>query len=203
LSEFNDDGAYGHVSLGRSFALEMGGVIPSTDQRLGAIESQPGLNLNTASDFVAQYTTRQEYRFVGGIRDDDQEWVHFGSEGDSIMRQKARLDKSIEDSAILLAEMENRTLNHKHVSIAELRDVLRRAGALLCSTSKDQGAIVHHLVGIPFAVFTKQSIKLGISLWMGVIKENARMESRILVEIAENWESTVRNRRGLFDERLQ
>jgi phosphatidylinositol 4-kinase len=120
-----------------------------------------------------------------------------------MLKQKARLDKSIEDSATLLADMENRTLHHKHVSIAELRDVLRRAGALLCSTNKDQGAIVHHLVGIPFAVFTKQSIKLGISLWMGVIKENARMESRIFAEIAENWESTVRNRRGLFDKRLQ
>jgi phosphatidylinositol 4-kinase len=100
--------------------------------------------------------------------------------------------------------METRTLKQQQVSIAELRDVLRRAGALLCrSTDKDQVAIVHHVVGIPFAVFTKQSIKLGISLWMGVINENARMESRMLVEIAENWENTVRNRRGLFDKRLQ
>jgi phosphatidylinositol 4-kinase len=140
---------------------------------------------------------------VGGIRDDDQEWVRFGSENDPLMRQKSRLSKSIEDASSLLADMENRTLHNKHVSIAELRDVLRRAGALLCRTRRDQGAIVHHLVGIPFAVFTKQSIKLGISLWMGVIKENARMESRIFVEIAENWESTVRKRRGLFDPRLQ
>ena len=35
LSEYDDDGAYGHVSLGRSFALEMGSVIPATDHRLG------------------------------------------------------------------------------------------------------------------------------------------------------------------------
>jgi phosphatidylinositol 4-kinase A len=202
LSEYDDDGAYGHVSLGRSFALEMGGVIPSTDQRLGAIESQPGLNINTASDFIAQYTTRQEYRFVGGIKDDDQEWMRSGSSVDLLMRTNARLDRSIQDARSLLADMEDRTLNHKHVSIAEIRDVLRRAGALLCSTDKDQGAIVHHLVGIPFAVFTKQSIKLGISLWMGVIKENPRMESRILVEIAENWEATVRKGRGLFNKRL-
>ncbi|TID27681.1 phosphatidylinositol 4-kinase-like protein STT4 [Venturia nashicola] len=203
LSEFNDDGAYGHVSLGRSFALEMGGVIPSTDQRLGAIEIQSGLNINTASDFIAQYTTRQEYRFVGGIRDDDQEWMRFGAEADPLLRQRSRLDKSIEDANALLVDMEARTMHHKHVSIGELRDVLRRAGALLCRTRKDQGAIVHHLVGIPFAVFTKQSIKLGISLWMGVIKENARMESRIFVEIAENWENTVRTRRGLFSPMLE
>jgi phosphatidylinositol 4-kinase len=200
LSEFDDEGAYGHVSLGRSFALEMGGAIPSTDPRLGALDIQQGVHINTASDFVAQYTTRQEYRFVTAFRDDDQVWIRTGAEGPF----NRTLDKSIQDANGLLADLESRTLRHQQVSTEELRDVLRRAGALLCcSTDKDQGAIVHHLVGIPFAVFTKQSIKLGISLWMGVIKENARMESRILVEIAENWEDTIRKRRGLFDKRLQ
>jgi phosphatidylinositol 4-kinase len=200
LSEFDDEVEYGHVLLGRSFAQEMGGAIPTTDPRLGALETQLGLSFNTASDFVAQYTTRQEYRFVGASRDDDQEWVRSGVEGPF----ERSFDKSIQYANALLSDMEARTLNKQQVAIAELRDVLRRAGALLCrSTDKDQGAMVHHLVGIPFAVFTKQSIKLGISLWMGVIKENARMESRMLVEIAENWENTVRNGRGLFDKRLQ
>jgi phosphatidylinositol 4-kinase len=202
LSEYEDEGAYGHISLGRSFALEMGGMIPATDQRLGAIDSQPGLNINTASDFVAQYTTRQEYRFVDGVRDDDQEWVRFGIGEGQIMRKKARIDQSIEDARALLADMESRTLSHQQVSTAELRDVLRRAGALLCRADTDQGAIIHHLVGIPFAVFSKQAIKLGISLWTGVIKENARMESRLLFEIAECWETTVRQRVGLFDPKL-
>lgn len=34
LSDYDDDGAYGHISLGRSFALDMGSVIPRTDQKL-------------------------------------------------------------------------------------------------------------------------------------------------------------------------
>ena len=80
LSEYSDDEAFGHLSLGRSFAFEMGASIPGTDQRLGqqilrtcyalelivvegALESGNQLNINTASDFMAQYTTRQEYRF--------------------------------------------------------------------------------------------------------------------------------------------
>ena len=91
----------------------------------------------------------------------------------------------------------------KFVSIGELRDILRRAAALLCRTSLDQCAIVQHLVGIPFAVFTKQSIKLGISLWLGVINENPRMEPRIVALIAEKWEKTVRNRTGVFGNKLQ
>ena len=59
LSEFDDEASFGHISLGRSFALEMGSVIPSTDQRLGAVERQ-GFKINTASDFITpiHYETR-------------------------------------------------------------------------------------------------------------------------------------------------
>lgn len=199
LSEYDDEGAYGHVSLGRSFALEMGSVIPTTDQRLGAIERQ-GININTTSDFIAQYTTRQEYRFVDGQAEQDDEWLR--QEGGS-REQRSALRRRLDDATKLLTDLESRTLNNKHVAIAELRDILRRAAALLCRVKSDQSPIVHHLVGIPFAVFTKQSIKLGISLWMSVIKENPRMESRILIAIAECWENTVHKRKGIFSSALR
>jgi phosphatidylinositol 4-kinase len=199
LSEFDDETAYGHVSLGRSFALDMGSVIPSTDQRLGAIERQ-GININTASDFITQYTTRQEYKFLEGTNDQEEEWLRNGPNGDA---PASYLSRSLQDATHLLIDLENRTLNHKHVTIAELRDILRRAAGLLCRVKTDQSPIVQHLVGIPFAVFSKQSIKLGISLWTSVMKENPRMESRILVAIAENWENTVRKRRGIFSPALR
>src|SRR5712664_2241077 len=35
LSQYEGDGAYGHIALGRSFALEMAVAIPSSHQRLG------------------------------------------------------------------------------------------------------------------------------------------------------------------------
>lgn len=196
LSEYDDEGAYGHVALGRSFALEMGAVIPSTDQRLGAIERQTGLDINTASDFVAQYTTRQEYRYLDDMQDHDEEWVQDG-------HSAVALKRSIDDAAVILKELESRTYNGKQVSIAELRDGLRRAAALLCRVKRDECTLAHHLVGIPFAVFSKQSIKLGISLWMSVIKENPRMETRVLVEIAENWENSIHKRKGLFNAAYQ
>lgn len=41
-----------------------------------AIEGEQDINVNTASDFIAQYTTRQEYRFYGaGAVDPDEEWL--------------------------------------------------------------------------------------------------------------------------------
>ena len=102
----------------------------------------------------------------------------------------------------ILANLERRVLEKKFISIGEVRDVLRRAAALLCRSKIDQCAIIHYLVGIPFAIFTKQSINLGISLWLGIINENIRMEPRVLVEIAESWEHTVRNKLGVFNEKF-
>ena len=202
LSEHDDDGAYGHVALGRSFALEMGSVIPSTDQRLGAIEKQRDFSINTGSDFIAQYTTRQEYRFDDSVADPDHEWLHL-SNGNAYNARITRNGRRIDEATSVLAEIESRILSRTMVPVGEIRDGLRRAAAVLCRSIEDECTLVQHLVGIPFAVFTKQSIKLGISLWMGVIKENPRMEARILVEIASNWENTVRKRMGMFNDKFK
>lgn len=203
LSEYNDDGAYGHVSLGRSFASEMGSIISGSDQRLGAIDRHVDCNINTASDFVAQYTTRQEYRYAEALPDHDAEWLKFMH----VERRGSfysKSDKGEEDASTVLAHLETRTLQRKFIPMGDLSDILRRAAALLCrSKKKDECAIVHHLVAIPFGVFTKQSIKLGISLWTGVINENPRMESRILMEVAQHWEATIHRRLGLFNKHFE
>jgi phosphatidylinositol 4-kinase len=203
LSEYDDDGAYGHISLGRSFASEMGALIPSTDQRLGAIDRHGDCNINTASDFVAQYTTRQEYRYAEALPGQDAEWLHFMQLDPRRGSVASKPDQDYEDATTVLAHLEDRTLKHKYIPIGELRDILRRAAALLCRTKKDECGIVHHLVSIPFAIFTKQSIKLGISLWLGVINENPRMEPRIIMEISQQWEATIQRRVGVFSSKFQ
>ena len=203
LSEYDDEGAYGHVSLGRSFALDMGSIIPSSDQKLAVMDRHGECNINTASDFIAQYTTRQEYRYSDALPDHDPEWstfLHLRREPDQSANGIA---PDAGDDEAILAHLERRTLESRFVSIGELRDILRRAAALLCRTSKDQCGIVQHLVGIPFAMFTKQSIKLGISLWLGVINENPSIEPRLLAVIAEHWEKTVNNNVGVFSSKLQ
>lgn len=119
------------------------------------------------------------------------------------MLSAPRTTQEAENAEAILAHLEDQTARRKFVSVGELRDILRRAAALLCRARKDQCAIAHHLVGIPFKVFSKQSIKLGISLWLGVINENPRMESRILMGIAQNWESTVRKKLGIFSDNFR
>ncbi|TAQ88857.1 hypothetical protein B7494_g2821 [Chlorociboria aeruginascens] len=202
LSEYDDEGAYGHISLGRSFATEMGSVIPGTDQRLGAIDRHGDCNINTASDFIAQYTTRQEYRYAEALPDHNSDWIQFMRLDSRPGSMTSKHDIDGDDAVTVLAHLQARTLKRKFIPIGELRDILRRAAALLCRSTKDECAIVHHLVGIPFAIFTKHSIKLGISLWLGVINENPRMETRIFMEIAQQWESTWHRRLGIFNTRF-
>ena len=113
-----------------------------------------------------------------------------------------QLEQEVRDSQAVLAVLERRVSEGKFVAIAELRDILRRAAALLCRSKQDQCAIVRYLVGIPFSILTKQSMKLGISIWLGVINENPRMEPRILVEIARYWEKSVQTKKGIFNDKL-
>lgn len=197
LSDYEDDGAYGHVALGRSFAVEIGSIIPSTDQRLGAIGRHTDLSINTASDFVAQYTTRQEYRYADALSSRD-EIDHRQRDLNGLTPSVAVINAQAREIAATLRDIEKKLHDHHHVSLEEVRATLRRAASILCNVDIDSFRLIHFLVGVPFAQFTKQSIKFGISLWMGIIKENSKLESRILAEIAANWESTVRKRRGIF-----
>ena len=197
LSEFDDEGSYGHLSLGRSFAVEIGSTIPSTDQRLSSLDFFKDCRIDTASEFMAQYTTRQEYRYSEALPDQSLEWLSF-------MRLDRRAsflplsDNESADAITALSHIEKRILSRKITPLSDVQNILRRAAALLCRSERDECSIVHYLVSIPFAMFTKPSIKLGVSLWLGVMNENPRMEPRILTEMAQQWEFSVQRKLGLF-----
>ncbi|KFA64117.1 hypothetical protein S40285_00875 [Stachybotrys chlorohalonatus IBT 40285] len=201
LSEFNDDGTYGHISLGRSVALELGSLIPSTDQRLPSLERIGECNINAASDLIAQYTTRQEYRYGETLPDRGTALMSFMH----LNRRSSFTQSSVTDSAnaaTALAHVEARILSKRSTSLNEVKDILRRAAALLCRSQSDESPVARYLVSIPFALFTKQSIKLGVSLWLGVMNENPRLESKLLNEIAQQWEFTITRHVGLFSPAL-
>lgn len=198
LSEHSDDEAVGHLSLGRSVALEMGSITPEHDQRLLAVATQENLVVNTASDFMAQYTTRQEYRFADPFRYDREGTQRQILSLDSVVPFHSASETKIAAITERLAYIEDKFLKHDSVPLGELREALRKAASLLCRVSTDESTVIRLFVGIPFYNFTKQSIKLGLSMWMGVIKENPRMESRIVVEIIENWIGSVHRKLGLF-----
>ncbi|KAJ2993077.1 hypothetical protein NUW58_g1957 [Xylaria curta] len=198
LSEFDDEGAYGHMSLGRSFAVEMGSAIPATDQRLTSLNRIGETTINTASDFIAQYTTRQEYRYGETLPSHGADLLNVMP----MVRRNSFVKSAPSDRAdavAALAHFEARLTGKKVTPLQDVRDILRRAAALLCRSQKDESAITHYLVTIPFRIFSKESIKFGVSLWLGVINENPRMEPRLLSEIAQQWEVTIQTKMGLFN----
>ncbi|EAU36126.1 hypothetical protein ATEG_02852 [Aspergillus terreus NIH2624] len=166
VSEVNTE--FGHVSMGRSFALDMGALVPNSDQRLGSIGSYGDNKVDVASDFIAQYTTRQKYRYPDALS------TNISGHGQA-------------------------KVNGHEISHTEVRDTLRQAAALLCNKEDTHPALSHYLVALPFEIFTKESISLGLSLWLGVINENPRVEPKILVEVMTAWERTIERRKGLFD----
>lgn len=199
LSDYDDEEAYGRISMGRSFALELGSLIPSTDQRLGAIDRRMDPSVNTASDFVAQYTTRQEYRYLDTMSRQDEELLHAQQTG-VIGLPRSALGEQAREITAALKKMNDNLRNHHSAAAEDLRSNLRRAAAVLCKVDADRFGLAQQLVGVPFTSFSKSAIKLGVSLWMGVIKENPQMESRVLVEIAEGWETTIQRKRGIFSQ---
>jgi phosphatidylinositol 4-kinase len=175
----------------------MGSLIPQSDPRLGSIESYDTSEINVASDFMALYTTRQKYRrpeatLLNGSGEDI-----FGTVG-----RKPSADippESAEDLEYSLARLYERSMQGGHIPLVEVRDVLRQAAGLICSSSKPRLSVVHYLVALPFQIFTKETIKLGVSLWLGVIHENPSIEPRILAEVVEAWERSIQRRQGLFN----
>lgn len=99
----------------------------------------------------------------------------------------------------MLSQIYERVNAGNDISAREVSDALQRAAALLCSSSYDHPYVIHCLVALPFRIFSKHSIQLGVSLWLGVIHENPRVEPRILVEVMGCWEKTVEHKKGLFD----
>jgi phosphatidylinositol 4-kinase len=201
LEDYEDDGAYGHIALGRSFAVEMGSIVPKSDQRLTSLDRQRDMGVNTASDFIAQYTTRQEYRHLDGRIKVEDDWTlvdYSGKTYDAVTDGVA----PVRDEAAELRELAQRLRNDEDVPFEQVRDTLRNAAAILSRILSDRVPLIQDLVAIPFIVFTKQSINLGISLWLGVVKENPSLEARILVEVAQGWETSIRQKRGFFDDKF-
>ena len=202
LEDYEDDGAYGHVALGRSFAVEMGSMIPGTDLRLMSLDRQRNVGVNTASDFIAQYTTRQGYRQTNGAPDVHDEWTLVDHSGTTSV---ATLQPSVPvlDEVVHLRALAQRLREHKPVAFADVRDTLRDAAGVIGRITIGHMALIQHIVAIPFALFTKQSINLGISLWLGIIKAVPSLESRVLVEVATGWEGSIRRKKGFFATSLQ
>ncbi|KAL4946901.1 hypothetical protein BDV06DRAFT_2724 [Aspergillus oleicola] len=199
LSASDDNDGNGEVSMGRSFALEMGSLIPQTDHRLGSLESYGVSRINVASNFIAQHTARQKYRRIEGLNTNGSDWASHEITGHShVGSPLSTLELSLRIEN-LLASIHKAVTSGSQITLPEVRDALQRAAAILCGSNTTHAAIARSLVSLPFQIFSKESINIGVSLWLGVMHENPRLEPTILFEVVQQWESTILRRQGLFD----
>ena len=229
LSSHTEDESFGHICLGRSFAMEIGGGIPQTDHRLsesehslcerlanssGAIDAD-SIPVNTASDFMAQYTGRQEYRFTDPAHFDQIEVGNALQLSDHLSKldDAASATSQTENTVIdairhqsshhigkALVELDARIMRGEMPDFKTVREILRLTASLLCRLKDSEHRdVIRLFIKIPFAIFTKQVIKLGLSLWMGVIQENETLDSAVFTEIILNWKESVEHQKGVFD----
>lgn len=168
-----------------------------------------------ASDFVAQYTGRQEYRFTDPTRLEELDLKNTLQLHDHLAKVSesgalpSRTDHAVIDAVRrqsnlhiqrALGDLESSISNGDTVDMRSLREVLRLTASLLCRLKGPQDQeIIRLFVKIPFDIFTKQAIKLGLSLWMGVMQENESLDSAIVTEVVFNWKQTVEKKKGIFD----
>lgn len=63
--------------------------------------------------------------------------------------------------------------------------------------------LLHHLVTLPFEVFTPSAIAAGIEVWTWVITEKPAAEVVLISEVLAAWFATVRDRKGVFSQCLK
>jgi phosphatidylinositol 4-kinase len=152
-------------------------------------------NANVASDFIKQFTVRQTYRSTE-TAENIRKSVTFSSLAQGGLKS-SRSTASIQG---LVTQMTGKDYTVSMVPVEDLKDMLRKAARLVCASEKNQATLIRHIVGIPFEVFTKKAIKLGMLLWTGIVNERPLLQSRVLAEVARQFEITVEKQMGLFAE---
>ena len=107
------------------------------------------------------------------------------------------------ERSTILEPLETRAREGDSIAVEELRDGLQRAAATFCKAKDERPSLLQQLVDIPFYIFTKQSIRLGISLWLNIMNEKPATEPRLLALIAEGWEKSMYSGVGAFSPYLQ
>ncbi|ODV96209.1 hypothetical protein PACTADRAFT_85014 [Pachysolen tannophilus NRRL Y-2460] len=174
------------VELGISFALEMAGTILPSDKELSNIPQAS--NVNTVSGFLSQFS------WTSSFKNDIIEKLTSHSVPDA-----ERLSRGIRSQLLLIKD---KLANHEKVSEAAFISSLEDSTELVILSSKNNAELVRLLVHIPFAIFTSDSMKVGVGLWLTLIKEKPGLSSFLLSHIAAEWEVSIRQRKGLFSNKF-
>ncbi|KAG5357411.1 Phosphatidylinositol 4-kinase stt4 [Yarrowia sp. C11] len=172
-----------HVSLGCSFALEMGGSVTGTDRQLASLKAVNDIPTDTVSGFLSQYMWRNEFR-------DDGAALTLSS-GDAASDLRYNFYSRV-------ASITEKLDNKAYVAPVEVKNLLFSGASYLSRVGHKGVDAARLLVQIPFRTFSETSIKTGISMWLWIASEIPALEYVILAEVYRGWETTVHDHVGLY-----
>lgn len=188
LNEMNVSRPLHDVSLGFTFALEMGGSVSGSDRELAAISKFSNISTDTSSGFLSQFIWSREIRVTPTLRMNKEAYALYNKEAVEVRRKLSATYEKVN------------THVHASATFSEARGLIYRASGFF--THKTEGKNIARLcVKIPFKVFTENSIQFGITLWLWAINENPELKPLILSEVAQLWEWSVSERLGMYTRR--
>ncbi|KAI5291115.1 phosphatidylinositol-4- kinase [Ascosphaera aggregata] len=199
LAESEEEGACDRILLGRSVALELGCAAPSGERKSLQLQNTNVCKATMASEFIAQYTARQKYRFSNSYMQLAFEDALSLSDVDSSTLREQEVRNSCFSVLASLRNIESDLSHAKMVPFEKVRMQLKAATSLLCTSKCAAASLVSHVVYVPFIILTTEAIELGLSLWMSIINENPSLSTKLLASVVEAWELSIVRGRGIFD----
>lgn len=199
LVESEDDLAYGQVLLGRSIALQLGCSAAPSERGVTYLQNKSYCGSPMASNFVAQYTARQNYRSSKMCMQlASQNLLSSGPHEGFDTMQEQDLQANCFRVQSSLRAIESRLSHGEKVSFDEVRPELKAAASLLCASRDVAASLVSHVIHVPFMILSTEAIDLALSLWLSIIHESPSLSSTILAGVSEAWEQSVLRHRGFF-----
>ncbi|CAG8689893.1 17249_t:CDS:10, partial [Rhizophagus irregularis] len=201
LAEFDPYQSDNSVHMGRSIAVEIGKAFSKADYNSVIFPRVPSAIIDNVSEFIKDYSTRRQ--FYGQVAGANRWLASLSTEGQTPELSPVKLSEEIiadqkQRIKACLALLEKRIHEGSHVSMKELNSTLHFAAGILISSPKTDEEIIQYVVWIPIYIFTLESLKLATSIWTWIINETSVVEKRIMIEIANGWIWTIRQRKGLF-----
>lgn len=169
---------FSNVEYGISFAMDMAGSIIPADKELSKLAYSGATRPNTIADFIHQNSWKSKYLVDKVVA----------------YSEKDMMTEIVENLDII----QNRLDSHEEIPENILFEFLNLSAGLVIWGKNSVGSLIHHIVRIPFELFTPEAISSAINIWLTIIKERPDMAHILLVEIGFYWMRSIDKGLGLF-----
>lgn len=200
------------INFGVSFAIEMGKSILVADKEIHNIATSSYLNsfnntrVDTLSELLINYNISADLSNVKAeyISDDIHKYARKLRERVSDLNKALTHDKkSHTGKNQFYSRHVNASKNNEIVSIIDaissFLSIVNNSKQKIKDAAKYESEFTKYLIEIPFKVFNCDILKYCISHWLIISTNNLSLQFLIINEILKNFQDTVLNGKGLFN----